>query len=307
MNWVIIGPGTTNSQSLYFSARVNFFPTLFVGGFDVEITSDLTLSAAFTGSVTFNNLLSVITLGAINIPENLLLVEFTAFGINMDINSKYYEFYANANIDINFITNVSVTDGNLRLTSSSPASGTGPSIFTAQVSGLFAIGSLQLNTDVNYNSSAGWDLSLAMPEGSNLNLGELIKQLFQTISLPTSFLPDSLNITQFSLNATIPSGTGKSSYEVKGGLQWIFTFPIIDQKINIIANLWLKYEAASNDSTTGKYSGGVLGSVTLEYFNATVGISYNFSENNQQLAITWGRFYRHVRYKRTKPNHCFFH
>ncbi|MFN1215731.1 LysM peptidoglycan-binding domain-containing protein [Chryseobacterium kwangjuense] len=290
VNWVIVGPGTTNSQSLYFSARVNFFPTIFVGGFDVEITSDLTLSAAFTGSVTFNNLLSAITGGAINIPENLLLVEFTAFGINMDINSKYYEFYANANIDINFITNVSVTDGTLRLTSSSPASGSGPSIFTAQVSGLFAIGSLQLNTDVNYNSSDGWDLSLAMPEGSNLNLGELVKQLFQAISLPTSFLPDSLNITQFSLNATIPSGTGKSSYEVKGGLQWIFTFPIIDQKINIIANLWLKYEAASNDSATGKYSGGVLGSVTLDYFNATVGISYNFSENNQQLAITWEGF-----------------
>ncbi|NML68703.1 hypothetical protein HHL23_02665 [Chryseobacterium sp. RP-3-3] len=290
VNWVIIGPGTTNAQSLYFSARVNFFPTIFVGGFDVEITSDLTLSAAFTGSVTFNNLLSAITAGAINIPENLLLVEFTAFGINMDINSKYYEFYANANIDINFITNVSVTDGTLRLTSSSPASGTGPSIFTAQVSGLFAIGSLQLNTDVNYNSSDGWDLSLAMPEGRNLNLGELIKQLFQTISLPTSFLPDSLNITQFSLNATIPNGTGKSSYEVKGGLQWIFNFPIIDQKINIIANLWLKYEAASNDSATGKYSGGVLGSVTLDYFNATVGISYNFSENNQQLAITWEGF-----------------
>jgi LysM repeat protein len=290
VNWVIIGPGTTNSQSLYFSARVNFFPTLFVGGFDVEITSDLTLSAAFTGSVTFNNLLSAITAGAINIPENLLLVEFTAFGINMDINSKYYEFYANANIDLNFITNVSVTDGTLRLTSSSPASDTGPSIFTAQVSGLFAIGRLQLNVDVNYNSSDGWDLNLAMPEGSNLNLGELIRQLFQTIILPPSFLPDSLNITQFSLNATIPSGTGKSSYEVKGGLQWIFTFPIIDQKINIIANVWLKYEAASNNSTTGKYSGGVLGSITLEYFNATVAISYNFSENNKKLAITWEGF-----------------
>jgi hypothetical protein len=88
-----------------------------VGGFDVEITSDLVLSAAFTGSVTFNNLLSTVTGGAITIPESLLLVEFTAFGINMDINSKYYEFYANANIDLNFITNVSVTDGTLRLTS----------------------------------------------------------------------------------------------------------------------------------------------------------------------------------------------
>jgi len=290
VQWVIISPGSINAQTIYLTARVNFFPSLFAGGFDVEITSGLTLSAAFNGSVTFNKLLLNITGGTIIIPENLLYVEFTAFGINMDINSKYYEFYANTNINLNFITNISVTNGALRLTSSSPASGTGASIFTAQISGLFAIGQLQLNTAVNYNSSNGWDLSLAMPEGSNLNLGELLKQLFQAISLPTSFLPDSLNITQFSLSATIPSGAGQSSYEVKGGLQWIFTFPIIDQKINIIANLWLKYEAASNTSATGKYSGGVLGSVTLEYFNATVGISYNFSENNQQLAITWEGF-----------------
>lgn len=290
VNWLIIGPGTTNSQSLYFSARVDFFPTIFQGGFDVEITSDLTLSAAFAGSVTFNNLLSAVTAGAITIPENLLLVEFTTFGINMDINSKYYEFYANANVDLNFITNISVTDGSLRLTSSSPATGTGPGIFTAQVMGLFAIGQLQLNVAVYYNSSNGWDLSLAMPPGSSLNLGELMTGLFKAISLPTSFLPDSLSITQFSLDATIPGGSEKSSYEVRGGVQWIFTFPVIEQKVNIIANLRLKYVAAANNSNSGEYSGGVLGSITLEYFNATVAISYDFSENNQRLAITWEGF-----------------
>jgi hypothetical protein len=287
VNWVIIAPGTANAQRLYFSARVNFFPTIFVGGFDVEITSALALSASFTGSVTFNNLLLAITNGTIAIPENLLLVEFTSFGMNMDISNKYYEFYANADVNIDFITKISVIDGTLRLTSSSPVSGSGPSIFTAQVSGLFAIGQLQLNVDVNYNSSNGWDLSLAMPAGDSLNLGELMKGLFETIQLPTSFLPDNLVITQFSLMATIPNGTGESSYEAKTGLRWMFTFPIIDQKIDIIANLRIKYEAASNSDGNGKYSGGVLGSVTLEYFNATVFISYNFEENNQNLAITW--------------------
>jgi len=290
VQWVIIGPGTVNNQTIYLTATADFFPTIFQGGFEVAITSDLTLSASFVGSVTFNNLLSAITGGAIVIPDNLVLIEFTGFGINMDINNKYYEFYANTNIDINFITNISVTDGSLRLTSSAPVSGEGPSIFTAQVTGLFAIGQLQLNVVVNYNSTNGWNLSLAMPAGYSLNIGELMKGLFQAISLPTSFLPDNLSITQFSLDATIPAGTGQSSYEVKGGLQWIFTFPIIDQKINIIANLWLKYEAASNSGGNGKYSGGVLGSVTLEYFNATVDISYNFADNNQQLAITWEGF-----------------
>ncbi len=292
VQWLITGPGTTNLQLIYLNARVDFFPSIFQGGFDVEVTSDLTLSASFAGSVTFNNLLKAITGGAIDIPANLVLVEFTGFGINMDINNKYYQFYATTNININFITNISVTNGSLQLTSSSPTSGSGKSVFTAAVSGLFAIGSIQLNVNVNYNSSdsGGWNLSIAMPAGYSLNLGELMKQLFQAISLPSSFLPDNLLITQFSLVSFIPnSTTASSNYEVKTGIDWKFTFPIIDQKIDIIAKLWIKYESVPGQ-TSGKYSGGVMGTIMLEYFNAVVNIGYNFSDNNQQLMIQWEGF-----------------
>lgn len=297
VTWLIIGPGPgqMNSQLIHLTANVDFFPTIFQGGFDVEITSDLTLSASFEGSVTFNDLIKAITKGAIDIPPSLLLVEFTSFGIAMDINNKYYEFYANTNISLNFITNISVTNGSLKITSSTPTSGTGESVFTAAVNGLFAIGGLQLNVAVNYSSAAagGWNLSIAMPAGKTLDIGALIKQLFNNIDLPDSFLPDYLKITQFSLVSYVPNAaTGTSTYEVKTAVVWKFTFPIINQPINILANLRLKYTStpsASSDAVT-TYEGAIAGTVTLDAFNAEVNIGYDFSKNNQLLSIQWEGF-----------------
>nr|WP_315419906.1 LysM peptidoglycan-binding domain-containing protein [uncultured Pedobacter sp.] len=297
VTWLIIGPGPgkINSQLIHLNASVDFFPKIFQGGFDVEITSDLTLSASFEGSVTFNDLIKAITKDTIDIPPSLLLVEFTSFGMAMDINNKYYEFYANTNINLNFITNISVTNGSLKITSSTPTSGTGESVFTAAVNGLFAIGGLQLNVDVNYSSAAagGWNISIAMPAGKTLDLGALIKQLFDNIDLPDSFLPDYLKITQFSLVSYVPNeATGTSTYEVKTAIVWKFIFPIINQPINILANLRLQY--TSTPSATGDpvttYEGAIAGTVTLEYFNAEVNIGYDFKDNNQLLSIQWEGF-----------------
>lgn len=296
VRWLVLNPGTaSNKQLIFLSASVDFWKDVFDGTFDVEITSDLTLTASFTGEVTFGKLVSGITLGAIKVPDNLAqVVVFTGFGVGMDINNKTYSFNATTQINIDFITpNISVTNGYLLLTSSSPTSGEGKSIFTATVLGLFAIGSLQLNVYVNYSSSAddgGWDLSVVMPEGDFLDLGELMKKLFEAISLPSSFLPDNLLITQLALKAYIPNAKDAgSSYEVKTGIDWKFTFPIIEQKIEIIATLWIKYESVPGQAS-GKYSGGVMGTIMLDYFNAVVNIGYDFSDNNQRLMIQWEGF-----------------
>ncbi|MGG6231466.1 LysM peptidoglycan-binding domain-containing protein [Tenacibaculum sp. SDUM215027] len=293
VNWLIIGPGTTNAQTLFFTSRVNFFPTIFKGGFDVEITSDLTLSAAFDGTVSINDLLAAITGGFIKIPESLVSVVFTGFGIDMDINSKYYAFFASGDIEMNLITNISLTDAALQLTSTSPVTGTGSNVYTAAISGLFSIGDLRLQSAVNYNSSTedgGWDLSINMPAGDKLNLGQLVDGLFKKVGfeLPTSFLPADLSITSFDLTADIPNGEEKGSYEVKTSIEWKFTFPIINQRIDIAAALALKFDATK---AAGKqYSGGVMGSVLLEYFNAEVKIGYNFDGDDQLLMIEWEGF-----------------
>jgi LysM repeat protein len=294
VTWLILNPGTSaSSQSIYFTAQADFFPTLFKGGFYVEITSDLALSASFDGSVTFNDIIADITNNAIVIPANLVSVEFTRFGVDMDIPGKYYSFYANANVNIDFITNISIEDGSLRLTSTSPASGSGPSVYTAAISGLFTLGPLSLQTDVNYSSDAttgGWDLSIVMPPGDSINIGEVVQGLFTVVgfTLPSSFLPDDLNVVELGLTAKIPNGATKGTYGVSAGFDWQFTFPIINQNIDIKAQMKLTYDASK---ASGKeFSGSVSGSVLLEYFNAQVDLSYKFSPTDQNLSISWEGF-----------------
>jgi hypothetical protein len=299
VNWVILqpGPGRLNSQSLFFTASADFFPDLFKGGFDVEVTSDLTLSAAFTGTVSINDVLTAITGGFVKIPESLVSVNLTGFGVNMDIPGKYYAFDATGDIAFDIITNVSLTDAALQLTSTSAISENNTqnlttNVYTASISGLFAIGILQLQSAVSYNSSkdGGWDLSIAMLPGEKLDLGELMDGLFKMVGfqLPTSFLPADLAITGFELIADVPNGDEKGSYEVKTSIGWNFTFPIINQDIDITADLALKYNAAA--ATDKQYSGGVKGSILLEYFNAQVDIGYNFEGKDQLLMIEWEGF-----------------
>lgn len=288
--WLIIGPGSMNSQTLYFHALVNFFPDVFKGGFEVEFTSDLALSASFNGSVTFNDLVSGITGGAVTIPPDLFSVEFTRFGLDMDIPAKYYSFYCNANANIDFITNITVEDGLLEFTSTAPVNNTGKSVYTAHVGGTFGIGSLRLETDVNYNSAedGGWDLKVAMPAGDKLNLGELMDQMFKMVGfeLPTAFLPADLAITQFEASANIPSSAEKGSvYAVKSALAWNFIFPIINTPISLTADLGIEY-----NTKTKEYKGAVGGSILFKPFNAPFKIGYNFSANDQMLTMEWSGF-----------------
>ncbi len=300
VQWVVLNPGSggTNKQNIYLTADVDFFPNLFQGGFHVEITSDLNLSANFSGSVSFNQLVSDITGGFIQIPTGIAAIEFTGFGIVMDIKNKFYSFYADVNIGVSipYITNISLTNGKVELTSSTSSANSGKSVYTAEVSGLFAIGSLQLNTDVKYNSSTdegGWDMNISMPADSTLNLGELIDSLFKTItsaSLPSGFLPSSLLITEFSLVANIPNqATSASKYTVKTALDWNFTFPIINEPIEVKAKLLLEYQSGTNGGNA-TYNGGVLATILLKAFNAEIDIAYDFSNNDQKLKIIWEGF-----------------
>lgn len=293
VNWVVIDPGTTNAQTLYFSAHVDFFPDTFEGGFDVEITSDLSLSAAFEGTVSINKLMSNLTGGAINIPESIASVELTGFGISMDINSKYYAFDATGDVNFDIITNISLTDASIAFTSTTPVTDDGENVYTAAMTGLFGIGSLSLQTEVNYNSSSedgSWDLSLEMQEGDVLNIGELIDGLFTMVgfTLPQSFLPDNLEVISFSLESSIPNGDAKGTYSVSAGFHWGFTFPIINQEIDIEASMTFTYDGSKADGE--EWSGNVLGSITLEYFNADVLIGYKFEDNDQLLSIEWEGF-----------------
>ena len=199
--WAITDPLDTEkiNQSLYFSASVNFFKDIFKGGFEVEITSDLFLSAAFEGEVSINNLIDEITKKSIQVPDSIAKVDLTGFGISMDINQKYFSFFANGDVELNLITNVSLTNASMTMSSSTANDGTDKSVYTAGITGLFTISILQLQTEVNYTSGdeGKWNLSLEMPSGDSLNIKELMDDLFGVVdfSLIDTFIPDDLIIS----------------------------------------------------------------------------------------------------------------
>lgn len=297
--WTLNNPSSLNGSLYYFESEFEFFPTVFKnadgtpGLFYIKINNQLQFWGNYEGSVLLNDLVSGITNGAIEIPTDIASVAFSNFFLYMDVPNKTYRLGATTDIELNIITNIAIKNTTFTISSSAPADGKGPSKFAANIAGTFILAQFYLDVKVDYTSTDNnslWNLSVSTLPGQIIRLGDLMKQMFEAISLPTSFLPDTLNITQFSTTAIIPSGNQTSTYEVKTGLQWEFTFPIINQPINILADLRIKYESSSTPGGVGKYSGGVLGSVTLEYFNATVYISYNFAENNQQLAITWEGF-----------------
>lgn len=297
--WTLNNPSSLNGSLYYFESEFEFFPSVFKnpdgtpGLFYIKINNQLQFWGNYEGSVLLNDLVSGITGGAIQIPTNIASVAFSNFFLYMDVPNKTYRLGAATDIDLNIITNIAIKNTTFTISSSTPADGKGPSKFAANIKGTFMLAQFYLDVKVDFTSTGNdslWNLGISTLPGQIISLGDLMKQMFKAISLPTSFLPDNLNITQFSTTAIIPSGNKSSTYEVKTGLQWKFNFPIIDQPINILANLSIKYESSATPGGAGKYSGGVLGSVTLDYFNATVGISYNFSENNQQLAITWEGF-----------------
>ncbi|PKH51755.1 hypothetical protein CXF68_14150 [Tenacibaculum sp. Bg11-29] len=294
--WVVMQPLDTAkvSQTLYFSATVNFFPTIFVGGFDVEITSDLTLSAAFDGNVNINNLIAAVTNNVIAVPKSLAEINLTGFGIDMDINQKYYSFFSNGDVSFNIITNISLTNASMTMTSSTANDGSDKSVYTANISGLFTISILQLQTEVNYSSvdDGGWDLSLVMPSNKSLNIKELMDDLFGEVdfNLIKVFIPDNLVISAFSLSSNIPNGDKSGSYKVKTSVDWKFTFPFIEQNVDISANLAIEMKAGETPDKD-VFSAGISGTFKLEPFGAEVNLGYSFDDTGKkEMYIEWEGF-----------------
>lgn len=301
-NTAVAKPTTSYQNNITFTAKASFFPTVFKGGFDVEIAPDMTISSSFKGSVSLGDLVEAVTDGVIVFPTDLVSLELTSFGMNMNVNQKSYAFYASGDVSFKFITNVSLTGATAKFSSTVPATDKSKKptpIYKASVVGQFTIGLISLQTSVDYSSAAdgGWVLSANLPTGQTLNMGEVVDQLFQEVgfSLPEQILPTGLEITQFSLSADIPNDikSSQKEYKVKGGFTWDITIPVVNEKLTFEASLALSMTESYN--STGKidktvYKGVAAGSVLFESFGTEVDLSYTFEPNNQSITFTWEGF-----------------
>lgn len=83
LSFTVTDPLGTKSTYRSFSADVSIFPTVFKGTFDLLVENDAeqtSVSAAFTGDVTLNDLISGMSNGQLQIPPQIFTLTFSDFG-----------------------------------------------------------------------------------------------------------------------------------------------------------------------------------------------------------------------------------
>src|SRR6266481_3518884 len=307
LNWSMTNPlnSTTRQQNFLFSTEFTLLPSIFKGPdgegdgvFSVEFTSGLSFSAGFDGTVSLSDFLSTMTSGAVSLPST---IEATLSDIKLNLNyrAKSFSFSSGFDVALSFLTVgnepiLSISDGNVSVGAMTPPqSGSAPAgsgtVWKGSVSGLLGVGPLLTQVSVAYNGTvtpAIWNLSASLAQP--ITVQELIQQFFSAggiYDFPT-FLPGTLTISTFTIDATIPSGsstTVQTTYSIAVGFLWTFSFG--DQQITSLRSLiGLNYDG------TG-FSGSVLSTWTYDAINLELIFKYTFEgTGNQTLAVTWQGF-----------------
>lgn len=329
LNWVILNPLNTASRRnlVNFSTTFTLFPTVFRqpdgspgGTFEVSIDQDFNIDAAFAGSVSMDDLLPAVTMGQIGMPEGVS-VTFSDVVLSLSPSAKSYSFAFTFDASLDFVT----WDGEpllqfqgMRFTlAASTPTGTkggtgvgatnGTTVYKGSIAGVIGVGPILVNTFVEYDGTRTpgvWTLrtSLAQP----LNLSDLVDQFFKGITggydFP-SFLPGTLTVESFSVDATIPTKTAstggtpppgnpappattqqQSTYKVAGKVAWEYD-GLPGLPIKTIAEIGLEYDG--NQPVGKQFSGSVIGTimVTWQYGSTTVNlelmIGYRFGPASQ--------------------------
>ena len=117
LRYSILNPFSTSKITFYtFEASLEFFPNIFEGEFDLEITSDssgnqLLINGNYEGEVSLNKLIEGISNGEVEVPNELIDISFSNFGVNLIQKDRGYDYRLYGNSDISFA--LPILGGNL--------------------------------------------------------------------------------------------------------------------------------------------------------------------------------------------------
>ncbi|WP_040668521.1 hypothetical protein, partial [Nitrolancea hollandica] len=163
------------------------------------------------------------------------------------------------------------------------ANGTSGTVWQSEISGLMAVGPLAANVKVGYDgfqTPARWNLnaSLARP----ITVQDLIEQFFNptgSYAFP-DFLPGTLTVKTFAIDAVIPSGKGDlaTSYTIDTSFSWLFKLG--DQSVGIDpAKIGLAYDGAKPAGQ--QFSGVAEGTWIYDAINLQLLMGYKFMPTEQ--------------------------
>jgi len=295
------------------------------GLFAVSIDQDFNIDGSFNGSVSLDDLLREVTKGAIGMPSGVE-VSFSDVTLSISPAAKSYSFAFTFDGELNFIKwgdQPLIQFQHMRfmfaaVTPSSSGNGgdganaaaTGTTVYRGSIEGVIGIGPIMVNASVAYDGTTPpkvWTLHTSLAEP--LSLSDLLTQFFRAFNLP-NFLPGNLTVQSFSVDATIPvqsqksaqpaiahpeslmlaadaAGNGEGSkYRVAGTIEWDSGDTLPEFPIKTTAQIGLQYDGSKAEGQ--KFSGSVIGTLTLDAINTEVMVGYNFG-TAQQDALALAR------------------
>lgn len=349
--WLILNPldSKNRMQFVTISSTFTLFPDVFKksdgtpgGLFEVTLDQDLNVDGKFNGTASFDDLLKKITNGNIGLP-NGVEASFSDVYFQLNPKVKSYSFGLTLNAEFNLIqwTNqagqtqplIQFQDFELKLAASTPTAnggngngnGTAKTVYDATINGTLNIGAitnqdgslspaLSLNAFVEFDGTkqpSVWTLktSLAQP----LKISQLLNQFFASFDINNfpDFLPGDLQVTTFSIEATVPSKSAKSemlltdgtsliladgdttnqpTYKLAGKMQWeLKNLPFGSNGVLTIgADVGLQYDG--NKPQGQQFSGSVIGTVNVDNsFELMIGYSFGPAPaSSQTLLLTDG-------------------
>lgn len=324
--WSIQNPfeSASRQQSFLFGTTFTLAPEVFKGPngqgdgiFTVEFNSGLQFYAAFDGTASLSDFLSTLTDGAVSLPSTIQ-ASLSNIRLNLDYNAQSFSFVSGYDVSLAFLEVggkpiISIVDGQVRIAAKTPtqegesprtiaipalvsANGTSGTVWQSEISGLMAVGPLAANVTVGYDgfqTPARWNLkaSLAQP----ITVQDLIEQFFNptgSYAFP-DFLPGTLTVKTFAIDAVIPSGKGElaTSYTIDTSFSWLFKLG--DQSVGIDpAKIVLTYDGAKPAGQ--QFSGVAEGTWIYDAINLQLLMGYKFMPTEQGtndiLYLEWEGF-----------------
>lgn len=299
------------------------------GVFTVQFDSALNFSAAFAGTATLHDFLYTLSGGIVSLPDSIS-AELSDIALTVDYNAKSFNLSSGFDVQLSFLTVggypiLSITNGTVSIGAMTPpqdgsqqqlrqaqalvparrragvaplapAAGGGGPVWSGSVGGLLGVGPLQANVVVAYDGTLPapqWNLKAALAQP--ITVQDLIKQFFAAggvYDLP-DFLPGTLTITTFAIDATIPTAAGNTSttYAIDVSFSWVFKLG--EQSVGIDpATIALKYDGAQPSGQ--QFSGAVAATWIYEAINLELLLTYKFGYvkgvASQTLSLTWEGF-----------------
>lgn len=159
LQFSVLDPTGQKLKFTYFNATLEFFPKIFKGKFEIEVSTDMIINGRFIGDVNLNDLIKGISNNPIEIPEEVESITFSDFGVSFEKVDQGYDYSLFGQSDITFDLDIFVSkvETNFQVIIESQENQK-----TYQLIGRLAIGNSYFNATLDLNDgnkklSASWN------------------------------------------------------------------------------------------------------------------------------------------------------